>query len=349
MNMPNQSDAIKKFILEKIAQHPVDIVAITAKKFNITRTTVHRHLTYLIKNGFILKSGTTRDVKYAAKSSMKRDLSYAIKPTLSEFEVLQSDFRDIFQQLPENIHDVCIYGFTEMFNNAIDHSNGSEIRVTTGFHDGQLSIRIQDNGIGLFKNIYDYFKLSDPRESVFQLTKGKTTTDPSKHTGEGIFFTSRAFDCFEIYANNLHYFRNNQEKDWALETLAVNTLGSTIQMSIKINSTINLVKLFKQYQDKEGFDFNRTEIIVALSRLGDEPFISRSQAKRVTVGLEKFQHITLDFSGVRLVGQGFIDELFRVFTNSHPTIVMDYINANDDVTFMIKRGLATASKSRSAP
>ena len=340
--MHTQSDVIKQFILKKITDHPVDIVAIAAKKFNVTRTTIHRHLTYLIQHGLILKSGTTRNVKYAAKSSMDRHMSYLIKPKLSEFEVLQHDFRDIFQQFSENINDVCVYGFTEIFNNAIEHSKGSDINVTTRYHDEQLSICIQDNGIGIFKNIYDYFQLSDPRESVFQLTKGKMTTDPINHTGEGIFFTSRAFDYFEIYANNLHYFRDNQESDWALETVDMNKPGSTVCMTIKKNASIHLVELFKRYQDSDSLAFNRTEIMVALSRFGNEPFISRSQAKRVTVGLEKFQQITLDFAGVRLVGQGFVDELFRVFANANPTITINYINASGDVTFMIKRGLATA-------
>ena len=339
-----QADAIRHYILDEIILHPVDIVAITVQKFNVTRTTVHRHLRYLLEQGQIIKSGTTRNIKYALKTSLDRHLSYTIQKNLSEFDVLQHDFRDIFKRFPENIDDVCVYGFTEIFNNAIDHSKGTEIKVRTSYINNQLFIYIQDNGIGVFKSIYDYFQLTDPRESVFQLTKGKMTTDPTNHTGEGIFFTSRAFDQFEIYANKLHYFRDNIENDWALETLDTNNTGSTISMMISKHSLINLVELFKQYQDPESLAFNRTDFIVELSRLSNEPFISRSQAKRVILGLDKFSQITLDFSGVRLVGQGFVDEVFRVFKLAHPTITINYINAKSDVTFMIKRGLATAKK-----
>ncbi|MCX7114598.1 MAG: DUF4325 domain-containing protein [Gammaproteobacteria bacterium] len=336
-----QAETMRRYIVENITLHPVDIVAITVQKFNVTRTTVHRHLNHLLKQGKIIKSGTTRNIKYALKTSLDRRLSYVIQGNLSEFDVLQHDFRDIFKRFSENIDDVCVYGFTEIVNNAIEHSKGTEINVSTWYINEQLFISIQDNGIGVFKSIHDYFKLSDPRESVFQLTKGKMTTDPTNHTGEGIFFTSRAFDHFEIYANNLHYFRNNIEQDWALETIDTHKIGSTICMSIKNNALINLVELFKQYQDPESLAFNRTDIIVELSRFGNEPFISRSQAKRVILGLDNFQQITLDFSGVRLVGQGFVDEVFRVFKLSHPTITINYIHANNDVTFMIKRGLAT--------
>lgn len=90
--------------------------------------------------------------------------------------------------------------------------------------------------------------------------------------------------------------------------------------------------------DPETLAFNRTEIVVAMAKFGDETLISRSQAKRILRGLEKFQKITLDFANVRLIGQGFVDEIFHVFKHQHPNITFDYIHANEDVEFMIKRG-----------
>ena len=40
---------------------------------------------------------------------------------------------------------------------------------------------------------------------------GKLTTDPHRHTGEGIFFTSRAFDCFEIRSGELRFSRRRPD------------------------------------------------------------------------------------------------------------------------------------------
>ena len=89
-----------------------------------------------------------------------------------------------------------------------------------------------------------------------------------------------------------------------------------------------------------------TKTIVTLSKPGEETFIARSQAKRITLDLDKFTHVTLDFTDIRLVGQGFVDQIFRVFANAHPDITIDYVNANDDVTFMIERGIATANRKK---
>ena len=45
------------------------------------------------------------------------------------------------------------------------------------------------------------------------------------------------------------------------------------------------------------------------------------------------------FDKVRIVGQGFVDEIFHVYQDKHPQKEIKYINANDDVLFMINRSL----------
>lgn len=337
--MNQQAGSIKKFIIKKIPSHPSDIVAVTASHFKVTRTTVHRHLNALLQEHRIIKSGTTRNIQYYLAASLNRELLYKISPNLQEFDVLNEDFVDVFRQFPTNIYDICTYGFTEILNNAIEHSRGSKITVATHWQVNTLSITITDNGIGIFKNIADYFRLDDIRESVLQLNKGKMTTDPSHHSGEGIFFCARIFDIFEMVANGLHYLRDNKEQDWSIETASTIRMGSRVVMRLHVDSRALLTDLFKQYQSSESLAFDRTEIVVELSRFGEETLISRSQAKRITRNLEKFNHIVLDFKKVRLVGQGFVDEMFRVFAQKYPDIKITYINANSDVVFMIERGL----------
>ncbi len=94
--------------------------------------------------------------------------------------------------------------------------------------------------------------------------------------------------------------------------------------------------------NEEFLTITQSTVTVELSQLGGESFISRSQAKRVLFKLERFKRITLDFKNVRIVGQGFVDQVFRVFQNKYPDIQINYIDANEDVEFMIKRGIATA-------
>ena len=85
--------------------------------------------------------------------------------------------------------------------------------------------------------------------------------------------------------------------------------------------------------------FEKTNILVELSKLEDEALISRSQARRIILGLKKFKYVVLDFKDISTVGQGFVDEVFRVFNARYSGTKIEYKNANDNVRFMIERGL----------
>jgi hypothetical protein len=73
-----------------------------------------------------------------------------------------------------------------------------------------------------------------------------------------------------------------------------------------------------------------------LVQFGKESLVSRSQAKRVLSRVERFSEVMLDFKDVDFVGQGFIDEIFRVFKKHHPNTRIIAINANDNVTQLIQ-------------
>ncbi len=337
--MTNSADKIRRYILQKVPKHPHDIVQLTANHFNVSRTTVHRHISTLVRRGELIKSGTTNNIAYCLAGSLSQTHRYKMSPQLNESDIYHHDFEALFSQFHANIKDICHFGFSEMFNNAIDHAKANHIVASTEYNGQKFTIVIQDDGIGIFEKIAAFLNLDDIKESVLHLSKGKLTTDPANHTGEGIFFSSRVFDTFELIANGLHYYRDNYENDWGLQHDNKLDSGTQVRMSININSEAQLIDIFKAYQDPGSLEFARTEIIVELSRLGEETLISRSQAKRVLQGLDKFQYITLDFKDVRLIGQGFVDEIFRVYQNSYPNKVIQYQNANSDVTFMIKRGI----------
>jgi len=89
--------------------------------------------------------------------------------------------------------------------------------------------------------------------------------------------------------------------------------------------------------DKEKAVKNsRMEIQVKLYKEGID-LISRSRARQVLAGLEKFKSVILDFDKVPTVGQAFADEIFRVFKAKYPDISIKPINMNEAVTFMIGR------------
>ncbi|MFQ5673888.1 MAG: STAS-like domain-containing protein [Nitrospinales bacterium] len=343
--MKSRSQIIRQFILENIERHPGDIVAVTSAEFKLTRPAIHRHLTKLIERGLVAKVGHRRATRYFLASEDNKSWVIPVTPELAEDEIWEKYMQPLFKSQKENVDAICHYGFTEMFNNVVSHSGASTVQLGFKIKDGNIILTVFDDGIGVFKKIKDYLQLDDLRESVLHLVKGKFTTDPEEHSGEGIFFTSRMFDEFAIFSRNLMFMRQNrEEEDWFVESRETyEKKGTTVQLTINMNSDRTVGEIFKKYTDPETFAFDKTRALVQLAQMENEKYISRSQAKRLLFGLEKFKRIVLDCKQVTTVGQSFVDEVFRVFQNKHPQVKITYCNANEDVDFMIRRGLETAA------
>lgn len=337
--MKNQTLKIQAYILKHLEKHPSDIAAKVCAYFSVTRMTATRHLQALLRQGKIIKSGSTFDTRYYLSSAKNKSIHVAIDRQLDEHAVFEKYLSATFHFLPANQLQIGEYCCTELINNAKDHSQGSRLTIQTTWGEHGLTTRLIDNGIGIFKNLQKLLHLSDLQEGMLALSKGKVTTDPKNHTGEGIFFSSRLVDRFEIEANGIHYIKDNVEDDWLYQQTAWKS-GTKITLFIDRHCTRNMRDVFNQYTETTSYQFDKTEILVELSKLGYERYISRSQAKRILTDLEKFSRIVLDFRGIDTVGQGFVDEVFRVFQQKHPHIQITYRHANDNVLFMIERGLA---------
>lgn len=345
MKGTSQAQDIRKFILENIPAHPADIVAVTMSRFKITRPAIHKHLVALIEQGRVAKEGTTRNSIYKVLQGGTKTWKIAVNPQLQEDEIWDKYIAAEAQSLSQNVLRICLYGFTEMMNNIIDHSEASKAIIEYSIEGNKIKISLKDNGVGIFKKIQAALSLPDIRESVLHLSKGKLTTDPTRHTGEGIFFTSRAFDEFSIHSGELEYICISKDHDWLIHSCESRPInGTNIHLIIDRSSNKELDRIFKEFSDSE-YSFNKTNVFVKMAKLKGEKYISRSQAKRLLFGLDKFKKIVLDFQEVPSVGQAFVDEVFRVFKNSHPDIEIEYINANSDVEFMIQRGLPSTRKS----
>lgn len=338
--MRSQAVRIRAFLLSHIPKHPSDIVSLAVKRFGVTRTTIHRHMNTLLSQGKISKSGTTAQIQYQVLSKRNKIIHLSLIAEMDEFRLFQQYIKNEVNELNSGLVDILFYGFTEIVNNAKDHSGGAKLVFELRWEENKVILVVEDNGIGVFKKIYERFHLDDIRESILQLSIGKMTTDKNNHTGEGLFFTARVFDCLDIYANGWRYHKDNIEDDWFLQRCDYDA-GSRLVMAVDQNSKRTLSEVFKQYQDPDTYAFDRTKIQVELAKFGEERFISRSQAKRILRNLDKFKHVTLDFKHVRVVGQGFVDEIFRVYQSQHPGMIFDYINANEDIDYMIRRGIAT--------
>lgn len=333
-----RGEDVRRFLLEHVERHPNDISKVAATHFDITRQAMSKHLRRLVQEQLLSESGETRKRVYKLVSLVEWRKLYSITPELEEHVIWDQDIAPTLGKMPENMMDIWHYGFTEMINNAKDHSDGKTIFVGIAKNAVSTSMHISDDGIGIFKKIQQALNLPDQRYSILELAKGKFTTDPDHHTGEGVFFSSRMFDRFSIGSDQTWFGHSvdDDEHDWIYEANFPNS--TNVFMTLGNHSRRTVKEIFDKYASSEGdYGFNKTVVPVQLAQYGNDKLISRSQAKRVVARLEFFKTILFDFTGVPTIGQAFADEIFRVFAKEHPTIEIVPIHANSEVNRMIVR------------
>jgi hypothetical protein len=329
--------------LENVETYPNDIAKRAAVAFAITRQAVNKHLSHLVKEKALVEEGNTRNRTYRLCPIAEVRKMYELSSALQEDVVWRNDVQQTLSGLPENVMDIWSYCFTEMFNNAIDHSGAAYISVSVKRTATSTAITIYDDGIGIFKKIQEALGLLDERHAVFELSKGKLTTDPARHTGEGIFFSSRMVDAFQILSSETFFSHNfGKSEDWILQDEKPGR-GTLVVMRLNNHTSRTLKKVFSEFSSDDDIGFTKTVVPVRLAQYGDDKLVSRSQAKRLLDRVDRFKTVILDFSEVTTIGQSFADEIFRVFQNSHPLIELIPTNANTDVQDVIVRAQSASA------
>lgn len=325
---------IEDFLLAAATTNPRDLVTAAATRFGLSRQAVHRRVRTLVEGGALAVTGQRRGVSYHLPDAQVAE--WLTVEGLEEHVVWDTLAEPLVKYLPDNVQQIAVFGFTEMVNNVIDHSESERVHIEVKRSKDELMIYIQDFGIGIFEKIRSFMGLENASEALFELSKGKLTTDPARHTGEGIFFTSRMFDDFYILSGDL-FFTHEPDSDWLLMRPASSS-GTSVSMKVSLTTTRTPKSVYEQFTSSDDqMDFSKTVLSVKLLEQTGAPLVSRSQAKRLLARLARFREVVLNFEGVDSVGQAFADEVFRVYPSHHPEVRLFATNMTPDVESMVNR------------
>jgi anti-sigma regulatory factor (Ser/Thr protein kinase)/biotin operon repressor len=303
-----------------------------AADLGISRQAAHRHLRRLVDQGVLQKTGRTRDAVYRLTSRKRAEAAPpAVFRRTYPTEGLQEDlvFAEVDRRLAlgksvsPNAHRILTYAFTEMLNNAIEHSHAEECAVEATLGPREVIVIIRDRGVGVFRSVADRYRLRAEEDSVGELLKGKATSMPERHSGQGIFFTSKACDRLELRSHRIELVFDTRGHDVVVNVRRA-LVGTAVTMAVSRSARRKLAEVFSEFAP-EAYDlqFEKTRVLV---RLAARDYVSRSEARRLVARLEQFREAELDFSKVTSLGQGFADEIFRVFARAYPSVKLTRSN-----------------------
>jgi len=304
----------------------------------ISRQAVNKHVQHLILEGRIEKRGVTKGAVYVLTEKKPfLELRYQKRLRLQEVEedrILENLVLTLAlkKRLSTPAYDIFNYAFTEMLNNAVEHSQSEWCQVLVNLSQYNITFVVRDFGIGLYYSLVSKLGLPDEVTALRELVKGKVTTQKDRHTGGGIFFTSKCADVISFSSHRLLLTFDNLERDVVVKEIRFKK-GTEVKFSIKRNSRRQLRNILQQYAPEEfDYRFQRTRVMV---KLYQSTYLSRSEARRLLIGLGRFKEVILDFSQVKSLGQSFADEIFRVYQHRYPHIHFKVENASPPIRMII--------------
>ena len=334
-NMFNMNASQKIFEILKEAKSPISALEISKLPDMPSRTYTAHLLSQLLAEGKIEQVRDGKNLRYFI-SRVVFEQTLPLRD-LREDEVWDEIRRTsgFIESLSERAETSLHFAFTEMLNNAIDHSNSGTVSIRLEFVEDDVAFSIRDFGVGAFNSLRVKRKYPDTLTAIQELVKGKNTSDPVRHSGEGIFWTSKIADYFELKSYEYSLIVDNMINDYTIAPLDEPLLGTEVIFRLKKESKKSIRELFHQFSfDGIRLALDTTTIPIKLYDFG-EVWISRSQAKKLLMGLEKYKRIIFDFHGVDLIGQGFADEIFRVYQDAHPETILEPVNMNETIAILV--------------
>jgi len=334
--------SVTAWITVAAQQHGNALATRVAERLGVTRRSSQFLLGKLVAAQWLCRSGTLRRPVYRPGALKQVVQRYALAG-LQEDLPWARDFAPFFD-LPANVTRLAQHAFTELLNNAVDHSGGGSVTVSMRQTPLHLQLLVSDDGCGLFERIQQSFAIDNPTLAMLELGKGKLTSQPERHLGHGLFFTSRLADMFDLHANQAAFqFRGWDRRCWVAGKPMARR-GTSIYLGIAIDTQRTLDDVMRSHStDARGYAFETTSVPLALMTDARSGLESRAQARRATARLQDFRCAELDFTGIADLGHGFADELFRVFVRAHPDLDLRPVGMTPRVAAMVASASASSA------
>lgn len=309
--------AVAPWITEECLRHPHTLAERVAERLAVGRRTARRLLRELVAAQWLVSTGTARRPRHAPGLLRQVVRRYPLAG-LDEHTPWVRDFAPCFL-LPAELARIAQHAFTELVNNAIEHSGGTQVVVSMRQTASHLQLLVSDDGCGLFERIGQSFGLGDPALAALELAKGKLSSQPERHSGRGLFFTARLADVLDLHANRHAFQRRAWEGGRWHATRAAADRGTSVFIGIALDTPRRVDEVLRgQSLTGAGYAFERTRVPLQLLTGAHTGLESRAQARLAAHRLARFARAELDFDGIAELGHGFADELFRVFARTNP-------------------------------
>jgi anti-sigma regulatory factor (Ser/Thr protein kinase) len=331
---------LTQWITAAALAHPHDLPAEVMRRLGLGRRAALACLNRLQGAHWLVREGSARQPRWRPGPLRQVVQTYTLAGMLED-EPWRRDFAPRFE-LAANVRRMARHAFTELLNNAIDHSEGEQVTVSMRQTPAQVQLLVSDDGCGLFERVQRSFAIADPALAMLELSKGRLTSLPERHCGRGLVTTSMLADVFDLRANAAAFQRRAwgtvQWHGMPVAATLAGRPGTSIYLAISLDTPRTLDEVLAASSvDAASQAFDRTRVPLHLLAAADDAALaSRAEAKRVVARLSNFKRAEIDFNGITEIGHAFAHELFAVFPRLHPEVELVPVGAAPHIAAMIE-------------
>jgi anti-sigma regulatory factor (Ser/Thr protein kinase) len=235
--------ALTAWITSAALAHPTELPAEVERRTGCSPRRARALVSELTTLGWLVREGTPRKPRWRPGVLRQVVQRYALAG-LAEDLPWRRDFAPSFALAPDVVR-LAQHVFIELVNNAIDHSGGTSVTVSMRQTALHLQLLVSDDGVGLFERVEQAHAIADPALAMFELAKGRLTSQPEGHAGRGLFYAARAADVFDLHANRNGYQHRGLEGRGWLRTRAAADRGTTVFVGIALDSPRTLDEVMR--------------------------------------------------------------------------------------------------------
>jgi anti-sigma regulatory factor (Ser/Thr protein kinase) len=329
---------LTQWITAAAMAHPHDLPAHVQQRLGIGRRSAMSLLARLQAASWLARDGTARRPQWRPGPLRQVVMTYPLQGLMEDLPWRQ-DFAPHFE-LQGNVRRLAQHAFTELVNNAIDHSGGTQVTVSMRQTAAHLQLLVSDDGCGLFRRVEESFAISEPRVAMLEIAKGRLTSQPDRHCGQGLVLTAQLADIFDLRANAAGF----QRRAWSAgqwhgmppPAALADRPGTSVFLAIALDTPRTLDEVQRsRCTAADSYAFDEAHVPLNLLTAGGDALASRADAKRVASRLADFRRAQIDFAGIDEVGHAFAHELFSVFQRTHPGVELVPVAASPRVVAIL--------------
>jgi DNA-binding transcriptional ArsR family regulator len=228
----SQTDSIRGFILDCVAESPRSIARQVAEAYGISRQAANRHLDALVDDGILEQTGFTRSREYRLRRESLLNREIRVTPVLSPERLWDDHIAPVLASERNEVRDLCRGAFRDLIRNVIDHAGATWITVSFSTTARQIDVAVSDNGHGVFNRIGERMGTRSARdcaELVVRHANARSVDFPAAR----LVLLGRNFEAFTVLSSGVELAFDASAGAWSLRDESTPGEGTRVAFRLR--------------------------------------------------------------------------------------------------------------------